>query len=118
MGHHRYSGAALTVRWTNINDNLQGGPNSFSVSIDLNGHIVMDYGACTVTEAISGVTAGMMATPNSFDLSALGWGGFGNSLSVYQDFSGGGFDLANSYNMFANTITGDFHLLPLIERSR
>ncbi|MFT7616464.1 MAG: hypothetical protein ACI97A_000085 [Planctomycetota bacterium] len=96
-------GSTMTFRWTNVIDNIQGGPNTFSMSIDANGHVIMDYGNCVVTDCIAGKTAGMAATANSFDLSAPGWTDFLGSLSVYEDFTSGGFDLQNNFNLFANT---------------
>ncbi len=97
-------GSMWSVRFTGIDDNVQGGPNSFEVSLDVNGHILISYGACAVSEAICGITPGGAATPNSVDLSELGWEGHNAPLSVYEDFTGGsgsGMDLDGSGLLFA-----------------
>ncbi len=100
-------GQTITFHWTNVNDNLQGGPNTFSISLDLNGHIITDYGACTVSEGIVGMTPGMSAAPMGINLSSIGWSNHGLTESVYEDFTGGAFDLSNSYSLYANTFNGE-----------
>lgn len=100
-------GSTMTIRWTNLIDNIQGGPNTFSVTLDVSGHVLMDYGNCSVTHCISGMTAGMTANPNSFDLSALGWTDFSSTESIYEEFdSGPGFDLQNTFNLYATAFMG------------
>ena len=84
---------AKTVSFDSVPEFFSTGSNTFSFTLHDSGRVDLDYGACTSTDSIVGVTEGNgAADPGETDLST---GGPVPVLgTTYEQFTGD-FDLAN-----------------------
>ncbi len=86
-----YSAGSVTVNWEDVPEWLSTGSNTFSVTLESNGDVSLDYDGMTLGDSIVGVTpGGGAADPGETDLSA--GGPYSASGTTYEEFTGD-FDL-------------------------
>ena len=91
--------SSMTVFFQDVPQFLGGDANSFSVTLNADGSVLVVYGAVDATDGITGVTeGGGAADPGSSDLS--GAGTFGVSGTTYELF-----DTANPFDLEVTTLS-------------
>ena len=86
----------MVVTWAGVPEFSNTGSNNFSITLHSNGGIWIDFLGMTLTDGLVGISAGGgVADPGETNFSA-GGGPFSNTVTRYEIFTSGDFNLANS----------------------
>lgn len=86
----------MTVSWSSVPEFFSTGNNNFSITLNDSDEIWIDIGAMTLTDGLVGISDGLGgADPGETDFSS-GGGSYSNTVTRYERFTSGDFDLANT----------------------
>jgi hypothetical protein len=93
-----FTATSMTITFDSVPEFFTTGANTFAFTLHDNGDVDIDYGACTSTDSIAGITEGNgAADPGETDLSA--GGPHPVTGTTYEQFTGD-FDLSNLSVLF------------------